>query len=306
VWICSGFIVLWVVVAAVNRMQLHKPGQPVRAPATAAAPDLAALKTYLSDDADFLASGDHQRIEQELTNFERETSSQIAVAIYRHAPAIPVEEFTIRTAQLSQLGRAAHDNGAILFLFLDRRIARLEVGYGLESTLTDAVARRILDEKLAPALRGGNGADAIDSAVAAILDTIRADYQNTEKVTFLGYVKIAWRKTTMSLSKAAREVWPFLRTTTVGDRIAITFFGSLLGVGFWSAFVNAFRFLWSIARSAWNRLRGRPSRSGIGDIDFEPIWDTLKLAAFLIIMAGGGILMAGGGTFGGAGAQIFW
>ena len=291
VWIGSGFIVFWIGIAAVNRIEAHKQEPPVKARAVAA-PEPAALKTYLSDDAGFLASTDHQRIEGQLANFDKETSSQIAVAIYRYAPAIPVEEFTIRTAQLSQLGRAARDNGAILFLFLDRRIARLEVGYGLESTLTDAVARRILDEKLAPPLRGGNGADAIDGAVAAILDTIRADYRNTEKATFLGYLKIAWRKTTMAFSRAAREVWPMLRATTVGQRIAITFFGSLLMLGFWSAFVNVFRFLWSRKRT--------------GDVDFEPIWDTLKLAAFLIIMAGGGILMAGGGTFGGAGAQIFW
>jgi hypothetical protein len=108
------------------------------------------------------------------------------------------------------------------------------------------------------------------------------------------------------LSKAVREAWPFLRATTLTDRIAITFFGSLLGLGFWSAIVNAFRLLWWMAGSVWNRLRGRPSSARSSDIDFEPIWDTLKLAAFVIIMAGGGILMAGGGTFGGAGAQIIW
>ncbi len=74
--------------------------------------------------------GDKDRFDRMLSGFEKETSNQIAVVIYPRVPSAVIDEFTIRTAELSRLGRKGLDNGAMLFVFMAERTARLEVGYG--------------------------------------------------------------------------------------------------------------------------------------------------------------------------------
>ena len=152
-WIWLGFTVFWLCVTTVNYVDFRKHGPAPVVHVAALAPK--ALTQYFNDPAQIVPISDQQRWNNVLAAFEKETSSQIAVAIYPHVPEGAVEDFTMQTAELSRLGRTGRDNGAILFLFLDRKIARIEVGYGLESVLTDANARRILDEQLATSLDRG-------------------------------------------------------------------------------------------------------------------------------------------------------
>jgi uncharacterized protein len=299
-WIWIGFTFFWLGVMTFNYVQFRR--QPA-AIGHSALLQPAALTKYFNDAAQLLPADDQLRLNAQLTAFEKETSSQIAVAIYPHAPAGPIEDFTLRTAELSRLGRTGRDNGAVLFLFLDQKIARIEVGYGLESALTDAASRRILDDLLAPPFSRAQYPEGIEKTLEAVLNTVHAEYTNDRtRPTW----RVAYQYVKMAMSRVIHEGWPIVRNAAVEARVGISFFGSLLGLGVWSGFVNAGRLCRDSVRFVGNIVRRRPLRTGLDIVDLEPIWDTLKVVAILVGAITAGVMIAGGGTFGGGGAQIHW
>ena len=135
-----------------------------------------APKAYLNDYADLVPADAERRLEERLRQFDRETSSQVVVAVFPKLPSPSLEDFTVRTAQAWRVGRSDLDNGAILFVFVEDRQMRIEVGYGLEGALNDAVSRRILEDELAPRFRAGDFAGGLEAAVDAIIRVTRGEY----------------------------------------------------------------------------------------------------------------------------------
>jgi uncharacterized membrane protein YgcG len=297
VWVWLGFLVFWIGVTVVNRIA-HAPAEPV-----GVAPEPAALTGYFNDPGHLFQAGEKDRFDRVLSAFEKETSNQIAVAVYPRVPSGSVEDFTLRTAERSRLGSKGIDNGAVLFVFVAERTARLEVGYGLEGALPDITVVHILDQELVPRFAKGEYADGIDASLAAILQTVRSEYQKTRSP---GIASVVWHQVVAAAKRVAREAWPTLRKTDAGSRVGISLFGSLLGVGVWSGFVSVVRIGRWLVVGVWNAAHGRPFGPETAKIDVEAIWDSLKLAAFLVIVIGGVVVVAGGGTFGGAGALARW
>ena len=145
--ILVGWVAFWIAVSYLGHSV--KPDAP-DAPATSSSVTASALTTYVNDFAAALEPSTRDRLNASLQQFEKGTSNQVAVAIYAQLPDIPVEEFTIKVAELSRLGRKGLDNGAVLFVFTKNKAARIEVGYGLEGALTDAQTHRILETVFAP------------------------------------------------------------------------------------------------------------------------------------------------------------
>ncbi len=123
-----------------------------------------------------VAPADARRLEQKLKRFDEETSSQVVVAIFPELPAQSLEDFTARTAESWKVGRKEHDNGAVLFVFVNDRKMRLEVGYGLEGALPDVTARRIIEDVIAPRFREGRYGEGLSAGVDAILAATRGEY----------------------------------------------------------------------------------------------------------------------------------
>jgi len=132
---------------------------------------------YFNDDAGLVDSYAARRLDQKLQRFDEETSSQVVVAIFRALPWEPMEDFTVRTAQAWKVGRKKLDNGAVLFVFVDDRKMRLEVGYGLEGALPDITAKRILEDTMGPLFREGQYAAGIDAGVDAVVAATRGEYR---------------------------------------------------------------------------------------------------------------------------------
>ncbi|MFN0149709.1 MAG: TPM domain-containing protein [bacterium] len=130
----------------------------------------------LSDFAGLIDPTARASLEADLTRFEGATSSQIAVAIFPSLEGESLEDFVNRVFETWKLGQAERDNGVLLAIFIGDRLARIEVGYGLEGALTDAVSSRILRERLTPAFREGRYAEGIASAVAAIEAATRGEF----------------------------------------------------------------------------------------------------------------------------------
>ena len=92
----------------------------------------------------------------------------MVVAIFRSLEGESLEGYSIRLAQAWRIGQKGLDNGVIFLVFLDDRKMRIEVGYGLEGTLTDAVSSSILRDVVAPRFRAGRTADGIAAGLDAI------------------------------------------------------------------------------------------------------------------------------------------
>jgi uncharacterized protein len=147
-----------------------------------AAPGSAALRIppppdrRVNDYAGALTPADRDRLEQQLAGREATSRNQVVVAIFRSLEGESLEGYSIRLAQAWRVGQKGLDNGVIFLVFLDDRKMRIEVGYGLEGSLTDAVSSSILRDVVAPRFREGRTADGIAAGLDAIDRAIAGTY----------------------------------------------------------------------------------------------------------------------------------
>jgi uncharacterized protein len=135
---------------------------------------------FFNDYAGMVSSGTADQLNRTLEDFERETSSQILVAIFPKLPAdAALEDFTLRTAEAWKPGLKEKDNGAVLFIFRDDRKMRIEVGYGLEGPIPDLIAKRIIDNEISPRFRAGDFDGGVTAGVNALLKAARGEYRGT-------------------------------------------------------------------------------------------------------------------------------
>ena len=145
--------------------------------ARAADPTPARPAHYFNDSAGLTSPGQAARLDAKLQRFALETSTQILVAVMPSLPEGEVlEDFTVRTAQAWRAGEKKLDNGAVLFVFVNNRKLRIEVGYGLEGALPDALARRIIEEEIVPAFRAGNPDLGLEAGIDAMIAATRGEY----------------------------------------------------------------------------------------------------------------------------------
>jgi uncharacterized protein len=122
----------------------------------------------VNDYARLLPADAHQRLETRLAEREQATGAQMVLAIFPSLEGESLEDFSIRLAQQWRVGQKSLDNGVILLMFVQERRVRLEVGYGLEPVVTDAVAAQIIRESIAPRFREQRYAAGLEAAVEAV------------------------------------------------------------------------------------------------------------------------------------------
>ena len=140
----------------------------------AAAADVAVppLSGRVVDQTGTLSSGEVAALTQTLKDLETRKGSQIAVLIVPTTDQESIEQFSIRVAEAWKIGRKKIDDGALLVVAKNDRRLRIEVGYGLEGALTDATARRIIDEDITPKFKSGDFAGGISAGVDRIIRVI--------------------------------------------------------------------------------------------------------------------------------------
>lgn len=150
----------------------------VASPIAAASQLPPAPTTRVSDRAGVLSAAAAASVENKLETFEREQGTQVVVAIFPRLPeGEALEDWTSRVAQAWRVGRAGKDDGAVLFVFVEDRQLRLEVGYGLEGALTDLESRLILERELVPRLQKGDWDGGISATTDAIITAVRGEYK---------------------------------------------------------------------------------------------------------------------------------
>jgi len=114
-------------------------------------------------------------LENKLAAFEAKQGSQIAVLIIPTTQPEDIAQFGIRVADVWKIGRKNVDDGVILIVAKDDRKLRLEVGYGLEGVIPDAIAKRVISETITPYFKTGDYAGGIDAGVAQLIGLIEGE-----------------------------------------------------------------------------------------------------------------------------------
>ena len=247
-------------------------------------------------------------IVRDLEAHEVKTSNQVALLILPSLEGEPLETFAHRVATTWKLGQKGTDNGVLLLLALRERKVRIEVGYGLEGTLTDLRSAHIIRQEIVPRLRSGDLSGGIVAGVQAILDTIEGTYKADETLpgqvrsgqepTAFEYVIIGIVVGTLAgivLSHGLQRTRALLGSLLAF--LVAQFAGMVLGLV--AAGVTAF-LLWLMLQA--NRGGGR--RGGWGDgVVMGPGGG---FGGSFGGGGGGGGFSGGGGDFGGGGASGGW
>ncbi len=119
-----------------------------------------------------LNASERQALESRLADWEASTTNQLVVLIVPTTQPEPIESFSLRAAEAWKIGRRGKDNGALFLVAKNDKKMRIEVGYGLEGTLTDVTSRRIIAEDVAPLFSKGQFAAGISAGVDRIIDVV--------------------------------------------------------------------------------------------------------------------------------------
>ena len=265
-----------------------------------AAPALAqvTVPTYSSRAIDLTATLTAEQLaalESKLAAFEASKGSQIAVLVVPSTEPEDIAQFGIRVADAWKSGRAKMDDGLILIVAKNDRKLRVEVGYGLEGAIPDAMAKRVISETITPKFKAGDFYGGIDAGVTQLMQLIEGESlpppqaaQSKQRGGFDAFLPLL----------IGGMVVGFVLSTFLGRPLggAVAAAGTgavgwlLMGAGIVSLIVSAFVFFGVLSRGGGGWLGGGGG-GGFGGGGFG---------------RGGGFGGGGGGGFGGGGASGSW
>jgi uncharacterized protein len=279
------------------------------------AQDVPFLGGHVNDYAGVLTSSAISSLEWMLKGHEDSTSNQVVVLTIKTLEGASLEEYSIKVAQTWKLGQKGKDNGVLLLIVKDDRKVRIEVGYGLEGSLTDAISSVIIQQEILPRFRKGDYDEGIKAGATAIIAAIGGTYTSEQQagsqmdfgdtVMFLGiFTVVVGLFTVIALFSKGFMSWflylfliPFWLAfpyAALGGTIGlIPFFVYFIGFPIFKVWLSksstglhwqqalAGSFLMASSRGGW-------SSSGGG-------WSS-----------GGGGFSGGGGSFGGGGSSGSW
>ena len=133
------------------------------------------LSARVTDLTGTLSVGQVEALEKKLAAFEAKKGSQIAVLVVPTTEPDDIAQFGIKVADLWRIGRKGVDDGLILIVAKNDHTFRIEVGYGLEGVIPDAIAKRITSETIKPYFKGGDIAGGINAGVDQIIKLIEGE-----------------------------------------------------------------------------------------------------------------------------------
>ncbi len=137
---------------------------------------------YFNDYAGVVSKEAALRLNEQLAQFERETSNQVVVAVF---PKMQSDDddaaYTQRVAQAWGVGQKEQRNGVVLFVFTQDRKMFIQVGYGLEGALPDITAFDITEYRIKPHFRNNDYEGGLAEGIDSIIKAVRGEYRGTGK-----------------------------------------------------------------------------------------------------------------------------
>lgn len=139
------------------------------------------LSGRVNDLAGMLSPEASARLEQQLSSFERQDSTQVVVLTIPSLEGDDMDQFAIRVAEQWQIGQAGKDNGVLMILAKAERKVRIEVGRGLQGVLPDVTASRIIRDIMRPHLKNNDFDRGISAGTDAIIAATRGEFKAAPK-----------------------------------------------------------------------------------------------------------------------------
>jgi uncharacterized protein len=232
---------------------------------------------YFNDYAHVVSAGTAAQLNRTLEDFERQSSDQILVAIFPKMQSdSSIEDYTVRVARSWQAGQKRKNNGAVLFVFVQDHKMFLEVGYGLEGVLPDALGKRIIDGQITPRFKAGDFDGGLTAGVQAVIAAAKGEYKGTGTT-------VAERRHGVYANHGGDVMIPIIFLI-----IAVVIILSLRSLGYQARGIQYWGGGWTGGSSSGGWFS---SGSGFGGGGFS---------------GGGGGFSGGGGSFGGGGAGGSW
>ncbi len=139
---------------------------------------------YFNDYAGVVSKEAAHRFNEQLAQFERETSDQVVVGVFPKMQSdSDIADYTQRVAQSWGVGQKDRRNGAVLFVFVQDRKMFIQVGYGLEGALPDITAFDITEYRIKPHFRDGDYEGGLAVGIDSICKAVRGEYKGSGRTT---------------------------------------------------------------------------------------------------------------------------
>lgn len=145
-------------------------------------PEKPSKETSVYDGASILSGTEKASLEQKLINYADTTSTQIVVASIISLEGRNINLYAAEWAHKWGIGQADKDNGVLFLIAKDDRKMAIQVGYGLEHLLTDAMSRRIIELDIAPHFKEGDYHAGIDAGTTSMMEVLSGAYQKDDTV----------------------------------------------------------------------------------------------------------------------------
>src|SRR5262249_6250878 len=137
---------------------------------------------YFNDYAGVVSKEAARRFNEQLAQFERDTSNQIVVAVFPKMQSDDdIASYAQRVYQAWQVGQKGQNNGAVLLVFIADRKMRIHTGYGLEGALPDITCFDITENRIKPHFRNNDYEGGLAEGIDSILKAVRGEYTGTGK-----------------------------------------------------------------------------------------------------------------------------
>jgi len=261
--------------------------------AKVAVPQLSARVTDLTGTLDV---SQKQILETRLAEFEAKKGVQIAVLLVPTTQPETIEQYGIRVSEAWKLGRKGIDDGVLLLVAKEDRTLRIEVGYGLEGVIPDAVAKRIISETIIPYFKNANYYNGIAIGVEQLVAIIEGEplppprdrratsgsFENIESTLFISFMLA------VGVGSILRKFLGRLPAAVIVGIVTAMFAWFVVGTLFLAAIAGLVAFMFTLAGGGSGMWGG----GGLGRGSY----------------GGGGFggFGGGGGGFGGGGASGRW
>ncbi len=148
-----------------------------------AQPKIPKLTKYANDFTNTLSNEQLNKLNSELKKFDDKTSNQVVFLMINTLDGYPIEMYTNEVAEKNKIGTKENDNGVLFCVVKNDRKMRIEVGYGLEGALPDALASSIIRNEVAPYFKRNDYYSGVVAGLSAIVSATKGEYTRKNRPT---------------------------------------------------------------------------------------------------------------------------
>ena len=262
----------------------------------------------INDEAHIFSQNERDELLNLVQNFEQNSTTQIAIVTLNSLENKSIEELSLGIARGYKLGQKEDNNGVLLVVAPNEKKVRIEVGYGLEGVLTDAVASEIINSVMIPEFKNGNMSEGVKEGVLAIIKVASGEeFSSKSGLSDLPFGVFAFFAGMLSCFVSVIFGKFFMRTgfSTCFAGLVSTALEQGFGVQNYLIIFGAFAFIFAVFFFILKDVFKRNSQGGSLPMGFRRDNSGLNGGGGRSSGRGGGF-SGGGGGFGGGGASGSW